>query len=86
MIFVAVSKRYPSFGQGKPLGKDRYETIHGVTLYFYDCQSIQKEFGQYGLVSYQEIVENEKENKPRQQAEYWYIICKKNISYLYGHQ
>lgn len=76
MVFVAVSKRYPSFGQGKPLGKDRYETIPGVTLYFYDTQSIQKEFGQYGLVSYQEITEG-KENKANQQAEYWYITCKK---------
>lgn len=77
MIFVAVSKHYPSFGQGKPLGNDRFETIPGVTLYFYDSHSIQEEFGKYGLVSYQEIRDNGKENKSSQQASYWYISCNK---------
>jgi len=77
MVFVAVSKQFPNFGKGKFLEPNRYETQPGVRLFFYDGDSIQKEFSSYGLISY-ELVSEEKQiadNKPING--YWYIICKK---------
>lgn len=77
MIFVSVSRHFPSFGKGRRLGENWYETMPGVQLYFYDHLSIENEFGGCGLVSYEEITESDKDGSPKQQAEFWYITCKK---------
>lgn len=50
MIFTVVSKAASMFGQGKKIGEDRYEMDHGVRLFFYDAESIRREFGDHGLV------------------------------------
>jgi len=66
MIFTAVSKKAPMFGKGKQLSKDRFETMKGVKIFFYDSESIKQEFGKYGLVEFSNIDEPNKnmENKP----------------------
>ncbi|MGG4492072.1 class I SAM-dependent methyltransferase [Metabacillus idriensis] len=66
MIFTAISKEAPMFGKGKQLGKDYYEIMDGVKMFFYDSDSIKQEFGKYGLIEFSEIVEPHKnmENKP----------------------
>lgn len=76
MVFVAVSKNYPTYGKGKKLSKDRFETMPGVKIFFYDAESIKKEFGKYGLVDFREMDEPVKnmENKPP--LKFWYIVCK----------
>ncbi|WP_407310019.1 class I SAM-dependent methyltransferase [Desulfosporosinus sp. SB140] len=77
MIFTAVSKKAPMFGKGKQLSKDRFETMKGVKIFFYDSESIQKEFGKYGLVEFSNIDEPNKhmENKPP--VNFIIVKCKK---------
>jgi SAM-dependent methyltransferase len=66
MIFTTISKEAPIFGKGKQLGKDYFEVMEGVKMFFYDSDSIKQEFGKYGLIEFSEIVEPHKdmENKP----------------------
>lgn len=66
MIFTTISKEAPMFGKGKQLGKDYFEIMEGIKIYFYDAESIKQEFGKYGLIECSEIVEPHKgmENKP----------------------
>lgn len=58
MIFTAITKEAKTYGQGKQLSKDRFEMFGGVKMFFYDRESIQKEFGKYGLVEVKEVTEN----------------------------
>jgi SAM-dependent methyltransferase len=66
MIFTTISKEAPMFGKGKQLGKDYFEVMEGIKMFFYDSDSIQQEFGKYGLIEMSEIVEPHKDadNKP----------------------
>ncbi len=66
MIFTTISKDAPMYGRGKQLGKDYFEIMEGVKMFFYDSDSIKQEFGEYGLIEVSEIVEPHKnaENKP----------------------
>ena len=77
MVFVVISKNDSRFGKGKKVTEDSFETHHGVTLYFYDVESIKKEFGEYGLVKCEEIWEPKIKhgNKPSQR--FMTIICRK---------
>ncbi|RYH13317.1 class I SAM-dependent methyltransferase [archaeon] len=58
MIFVAISKTAPPYGKGTYIEKDRYENAGGVKIFYYDTESIQEEFGTFGLVEVTEIIEN----------------------------
>jgi SAM-dependent methyltransferase len=58
MIFAALSKRAPMYGQGTRLGDDWYERLPNLTMYFYDAESVEREFGPYGLVESTEIDES----------------------------
>ncbi|GGI10818.1 class I SAM-dependent methyltransferase [Gottfriedia solisilvae] len=66
MIITTISKDAPMFGKGKKLDEDYFEIMEGVKMFFYDIDSIKKEFGNYGLIESSEIVEPHKnmENKP----------------------
>lgn len=58
MVFTAISKEAPIFGKGNFVSKDRYELHEGVKIFFYDRQSIQAEFSNFGLFEVLEINEN----------------------------
>lgn len=58
MIFTAITKQASTYGYGNPAGKDRFEQFGGVKIFFYDLNSIQKEFKAFGLIAVQEIWEN----------------------------
>lgn len=58
MVFTVISKNAQTYGQGKLLGKDRYELFGGVNMYFYDHESIHAEFDSAGLFEITEIEEN----------------------------
>ncbi len=77
MVFVAISKNTPTYGEGVELSKDRFETKHGVKLFFYDSDSVNREFANYDLLEAEEINEPSKnmENTPSQK--FWQIICRK---------
>ncbi|HET8854455.1 MAG TPA: methyltransferase domain-containing protein [Salinimicrobium sp.] len=77
MVFVAISKNTPAYEEGIKISRDRFKTRHGVKLFYYDSDSVQEEFGHYGLVDSMEIPEPAKlsGNKPPQK--FWKITCKK---------
>ena len=77
MVFITISKNDERYGNSKEITKDTFKTQHGVTLFFYDPDSIVDEFGNYGLIETREISEpaNNTGNKPSQQ--FWQVVCKK---------
>ena len=79
MIFTVISKKAPMYKTGKQLSSDRYETMKGVKLFFYDSDSIKREFKKYGLMEFSEIDEpiNNMENKPP--LKFLIVKCKKVI-------
>ena len=54
MVFATVTKDAPIYGQGSCIGKDSFELSGGLTMFFYDRQTISEEFSKAGLF---EIVE-----------------------------
>lgn len=58
MFFTVISKSAPTYGQGKPLSKDRYEMFGGAQLFFYDTASIHAEFDGAGLFEIAAVIEN----------------------------
>jgi len=75
MIFIAITKEAQTYGQGKQIGKDRFEMFGGVQLFFYDKATIQKEFGKYGLFEITEVNEN---------YPFYLIKCQKTNTHKYG--
>lgn len=59
MVFTAISKAAHTYGQGRLISKDRYEIFEGVQMFFYDRESIYKEFEQAGLFEITEISESQ---------------------------
>ncbi|MDR1172470.1 MAG: class I SAM-dependent methyltransferase [Bacteroidales bacterium] len=77
MIFSAVSKRDAMYGKGKQMSKDRFDMPHGAKLFFYDSDSIRREFGKYGLIGFSEIDEPVKFKKDDPPMKFTIVICKK---------
>lgn len=59
MVFTVISKTAPSYGKGKFVSKDRYEIFEGLNMYFYDQESIQREFAEFGLFEVTAITESQ---------------------------
>ncbi|MFD1334778.1 class I SAM-dependent methyltransferase [Oceanobacillus iheyensis] len=78
MIFTTVSKGAPMYGKGKQLDKDYYETKDGVKLYFYDAESIDQDFKDYGLVDSFEVEEPNKDSSNKPSMKFTMIICRKD--------
>jgi SAM-dependent methyltransferase len=57
MIFTVISKKAPMYGQGSRLGDDWYERLPNLMMYFYDAESVKREFGPYGMLEFSEIDE-----------------------------
>ncbi|URT69009.1 class I SAM-dependent methyltransferase [Cytobacillus firmus] len=77
MIFTSISKEAPMYGKGKQLGKDYFEIMDGVKMFFYDSDSIKQEFGQYGLIEISEIVEPHKDNETKPPFKFTMVKCQK---------
>lgn len=58
MVFTAITKDAQTYGQGTQISKDRFEMFGGVTIFFYDKETIEEEFGNAGLFEVTEVVEN----------------------------
>ncbi len=65
------------FGKGKKLNESYYETKDGVKIFFYDSESIKKDFQKYGLVEFSEIDEIDSDNKDKPPMKFLLIKCKK---------
>ncbi len=68
MVFVAISKAASSYGKGTFIEKDTYEVHKGAKIFFYDRESIEAEFAEYGLYDVTEIAE---------QFPFYIIKCRK---------
>lgn len=68
MVFTTITKEAPTYGQGTQVSKDRFEMFGGVKLFFYDTETIAREFSKAGLCQITEV----KENYP-----FYLIKCKK---------
>jgi SAM-dependent methyltransferase len=77
MVFVAISKTDTKYGEGKEICKDTFETPYGVTLFFYDSDSVETEFGSYGLIEAMEIQEPAMSIGNKTSRRFWQIICRK---------
>lgn len=78
MIFVAISTRDNAYGKGEPIGKDQFLTKHGVELFFYNADSIAKEFENYGLLESREIEEPAKHSTRPVTQWFWMITCRRD--------
>jgi len=58
MVFTAITKDAETYGKGKQLSEDRFKMFGGVRIFFYDKRSIEKEFGNFGLVEVAGVEEN----------------------------
>lgn len=77
MIFVTASKRMGMYGTGKYLSKDRYEISKGLSVYFYDNDTIEKEFSGFGLTEYNDIEEPIKFMEGQEALKLKLVICTK---------
>ena len=78
MIFTVVSKKASMYGSGKQLSRDRFKMMNGLSVFFYDPESISKEFGKYGLMEFLEIDEPIKHMKNEPPLKCLIIKCKKD--------
>jgi 2-polyprenyl-3-methyl-5-hydroxy-6-metoxy-1,4-benzoquinol methylase len=78
MIFTTISKEAPMFGKGKQLGKDYFEIMEGMKMFFYDPDSIKQEFGNYGLIEFSEIVEPHKNMENKLPFKFIMVKCQKD--------
>lgn len=69
MVFTAITKEAQTYGQGAYISKDRFEMFGGVKIFFYDRETIQKEFLGKGLLEIIKVTEN---------YPFYLIKCKKN--------
>jgi SAM-dependent methyltransferase len=79
MIFTTVSKKAPMFGKGKQLDNDYYEIMEGVKMFFYDSDSIKRDFEKYGLVEISEVDEPNKNMEKKPSINFILIKCKKEL-------
>lgn len=58
MVFTMITKDAPTYGTGTYISPDRYEIIEGVTMFFYDQESVHREFDSFGLFEITTIQES----------------------------
>lgn len=79
MAFVSISKEDFRYGQGEETCKDTFDMPYGVTLFFYDSNSIQSDFGKYDLMEYTLMGEPMQDANSSNKQSFWYIVCRKEI-------
>jgi len=77
IVFVTISKMDFRYKQGIEVSKDTFEPWSGLTLYFYDSDSIKLDFGNCGLINTEIINEPKVDLGDKPSQRFWYIVCKK---------
>lgn len=57
MVFSVISVNSAAYGEGRELSPNRFCLPNGLCVYFYNTESVQTEFGNYGLQSFSELEE-----------------------------
>ena len=79
MVSVSLSTSDSRYGKGTLLEPDQFQSKHGVNLFFYKQQSIEEEFGNFGLQRVREIQEPKNANPGKPVQTFWKIICRKPL-------
>jgi len=77
MIFVVASKETSLYGSGKCLGKDRYEITNGLKVFFYDTESVSREFSDMGMIECKVKEEPVKFMEGEEPVKMLFVVCKK---------
>jgi SAM-dependent methyltransferase len=77
MIFVVASKENSLFGNGKYISKDRYAIAKGLKVFFYDSDSVLKEFSEFGIIECKDIEEPVKFIEGEKPVNLKFVVCKK---------
>jgi hypothetical protein len=77
MIFIVVSTKANIYGKGRRLSKDRFVMAKGLNVFFYDAASIVREFSDFGLAEYKDIVEPIKYTEGEEPLNCIYVMCEK---------
>jgi SAM-dependent methyltransferase len=78
MIFTVISTKSDLYGKGKLLSINRYELMKGLMVYFYDMDSVYREFSDYGLFEVAEIDEPIKHMPDEPPLKCIWLKCRKN--------
>jgi SAM-dependent methyltransferase len=78
MVFTAATKESGLYGMGKILSKDRFEIAKGLKVFFYDADSVKKEFTGFGLIECSDIEEPVKFMEGEEPVKLKLVICRKN--------
>ncbi|BBE17084.1 methyltransferase [Aquipluma nitroreducens] len=78
MVFIVASKENKLYGNGRPVSIDRFLIDKGLTVFFYDSATIEKEFSTYGLLEYCEIDEPVKHMPNEEPMKFWRVVCRKS--------
>lgn len=81
MVFVTVSKNYKMYGNGKLISKDRFRISNELSVFFYDSESIKKEFDPFGLIEYREIEEPVKHMENEEPMKFFQVVCRKQSAH-----
>lgn len=76
MIFVVASKKTDMYGKGKYLSRDRFEISKGLKAYFYDSESVAREFSDFGMIECRDIDEPVKFMVDKESVKLIYVICR----------
>lgn len=79
IIFTTISKDNPMYGKGKELGKDYFEIMEGMKIFFYDFDTIKEDFSNYGLIELSEIAEPHKNAEDKPPFRFIFVKCQKKI-------
>jgi SAM-dependent methyltransferase len=77
MIFTAASANGNLYGHGRRLSKDRFELSRGLKAFFYDNDSVNKEFSAVGLEEFMDIDEPVKFMDGQESVKLKYVVCRK---------
>lgn len=77
MVFTAVSKNYKMYGKGRTISKDRFLIEKGLTLFFYDQETVKQEFGKFGKMEFSEIDEPVRHLENEEPIKFYRVICVK---------
>lgn len=75
MIFTVIGKGAPMYARGERLGEDWYETSPGVSMFFYDEASIERDLGAFGLIATADI---EEPAAGRATFPFLFAVCRKS--------
>ena len=78
MIFVVATKKLSLFGSGKYLSKDRFLLPDGLAVFFYDDDSVSREFKDFGLMRFTDIEEPIKFAEGYDPMPLKFVVCRKN--------